>query len=273
MKVSAYIPAYNAEKTIEPCIKSLLNQSIKFDDIIVIDDASADNTKAIAESLNVRVISNKRNSGLSYSRNIGIAHCRSELIAGIDSDVSLQRDWLDNLVKEFKNRSIVGVGGKLIETDKSLAGYWKKEHLRQDWGENEIIDPNYLSGSNTIFKKKILKRLKFNKKYRKAFDDVDFCQRVMKLGNIKYCPKAKAFHLSNDSLLSLLRKKWNYGFYNRAEPKQILNILKNFLTNIKTSISFSSLDWKQPKLLIIDFLLPLGRLYLDLEYYLKRGYF
>ena len=59
-KVSIYIPAYNAEKTIKDCINSVINQSKKFDEIIVIDDNSEDTTvKILKEFSNINVIRNK----------------------------------------------------------------------------------------------------------------------------------------------------------------------------------------------------------------------
>ena len=72
-KVSIYIPAYNAEKTIKDCIYSVLNQSKKFDEIIVIDDNSIDNTlKILKKFKNIKIIENKKNMGLGYNRNLGI---------------------------------------------------------------------------------------------------------------------------------------------------------------------------------------------------------
>ena len=72
-KVSIYIPAYNAEKTIKDCINSIINQSKKFDEIIVIDDNSTDDTlKILREFSNLNVIENKSNMGLGYNRNLGI---------------------------------------------------------------------------------------------------------------------------------------------------------------------------------------------------------
>ena len=73
-KVSIYIPAYNAEKTIKDCINSVINQSEKFDEIIVIDDNSSDKTFETVDkfsisnsNLPIRIIKNKYNMGLGRS--------------------------------------------------------------------------------------------------------------------------------------------------------------------------------------------------------------
>ena len=65
--VSIYIPAYNAEKTIRNSLESIKNQTIPFDEIIVIDDNSTDFTKNIVKEFNnVNIISNSVNKGLGY---------------------------------------------------------------------------------------------------------------------------------------------------------------------------------------------------------------
>ena len=69
-KVSIYIPVYNSEKTIEFTINSILNQSHKFDEIIIIDDFSKDNTLDIVNQFNeIKLIKNSSNRGLGYCRN------------------------------------------------------------------------------------------------------------------------------------------------------------------------------------------------------------
>ena len=70
-KVSLYIPAFNAEQTIQQAINSAENQKAKFDEIIVVNDFSTDKTEEkIASFNNVKLINNKKNEGLGKSRNI-----------------------------------------------------------------------------------------------------------------------------------------------------------------------------------------------------------
>ena len=70
-KVSIYIPAFNAEKTIEQSLNSIINQTYKFNEIIVINDKSNDSTsKILTKFENIRIIENKTNMGLGYNRNL-----------------------------------------------------------------------------------------------------------------------------------------------------------------------------------------------------------
>ncbi|MDN4066451.1 glycosyltransferase [Paenibacillus vini] len=91
--VTAVIPVYNAEKFITYTIDSLLNQTYKLNEIIIVDDCSTDSTINIVneyirghECLNIRIMRNLENRGVSYSRNKGIEASTSDWIMFIDAD-------------------------------------------------------------------------------------------------------------------------------------------------------------------------------------------
>ena len=90
-EVSVIIPAYNSENYIAKALKSVLNQTYRHFEIILIDDASTDSTVRIASSFQdrrLKIIANDRNRGVSYSRNLGIERAKGKWIALLDSD-----DW------------------------------------------------------------------------------------------------------------------------------------------------------------------------------------
>lgn len=89
--VSVIVPAYNAEKTIEKCLESLLNQTLKEIEIIVINDCSKDNTLKILKKYKnkIKLIDNKENLGPAASRNKGLDIAKGKYIGFVDSD-----DWV-----------------------------------------------------------------------------------------------------------------------------------------------------------------------------------
>lgn len=89
--VSVIIPAYNAEKTIKKCLDSVLNQTLKNIEIIVINDCSKDNTLKILKKYKdkIKLIDNKKNLGPAGSRNKGLDIATGEYIGFVDSD-----DWI-----------------------------------------------------------------------------------------------------------------------------------------------------------------------------------
>lgn len=89
--VSVIIPAYNAEKTIEKCLDSLFNQTLKEIEIIVINDCSKDNTLKILKKYKnkIKLIDNKKNLGPAGSRNKGLDVAQGKYIGFVDAD-----DWV-----------------------------------------------------------------------------------------------------------------------------------------------------------------------------------
>lgn len=86
LKISAIIPAYNAEPWIEEAIRSILAQTSPVSEIIVVNDGSTDMTGAIARSLGCRVVDHAVNSGDGVARNTGIHLATGDTIAWLDAD-------------------------------------------------------------------------------------------------------------------------------------------------------------------------------------------
>lgn len=99
--VSIIVPAYNVEKYIERCLFSLVKQSLKNIEIIVIDDGSEDMTPDIINvfgSMDSRIkVIHQNNQGLSAARNKGIDLSRGEYIAFVDSDDCVDDDFIEKL--------------------------------------------------------------------------------------------------------------------------------------------------------------------------------
>lgn len=93
VKISVIVPVYNVEKYLEKCVESLLNQSLKDIEIILVDDGSPDKCPQICDEYakkDCRVkVCHKKNGGLSSARNEGLKHVKGEFYMFVDSD-----DWL-----------------------------------------------------------------------------------------------------------------------------------------------------------------------------------
>ncbi len=108
--ISIIIPAYNIEKYIERCINSILNQTYKNLEIIIIDDGSKDKTSKICDIIaksekRIHVYHNK-NHGVSYSRNYGIKKATGEYIAFIDGDDTIEKTYIEELYNKITNYNV-----------------------------------------------------------------------------------------------------------------------------------------------------------------------
>lgn len=105
-KVSILIPVYKAEKYIERCLQTVLSQTYKNLEIIIVDDASPDSSMAIAEKLiqqaantfDIKILHNKKNQGIATVRNMLLDHATGDYILFVDSDDYIETDAIESLV-------------------------------------------------------------------------------------------------------------------------------------------------------------------------------
>lgn len=108
--VSVIVPVYNVEKYVSKCIESLLNQTYKHVEIIIVDDGSTDKSGAICDKIaessdNIRVI-HKKNEGLGYARNTGLEYVNGEFVVFVDSDDWVSDEFISNLYDGIKKNGV-----------------------------------------------------------------------------------------------------------------------------------------------------------------------
>lgn len=141
LRFTCVIPAYNREKTLGAAIESVLNQTRKPDEVIVIDDGSVDRTVAIAKSYGkqVRVIS-QSNGGASKARNRGAREAQSEWIAWLDSDDVWYPHYIENVEKA------------MLATDASAMLYFSNMKLdSEQFRSDRLWDPLDLNFGNELY--------------------------------------------------------------------------------------------------------------------------
>jgi len=107
--ISVVIPAYNEEKNIAFCLKSIAKQSLLKNryEVIVVDNGSTDKTVVIAKKYHAKVVTEKK-KGYVHALNTGLNSARSPLIAVTDADSTPNSDWLEHITEVFNDNSHVG---------------------------------------------------------------------------------------------------------------------------------------------------------------------
>ena len=106
-KVSVIIPVYNTEQYLNKCLDSLVNQTLKDIEIILINDGSTDNSQNIIDEYSAKYPDKiksfiKENGGQATARNLGITKATGEYIGFVDSD-----DWIElNMYEELYNKAL-----------------------------------------------------------------------------------------------------------------------------------------------------------------------
>lgn len=102
LKISLIIPAYNEEKYIGDCLEyAIKNSNGKFYEIIVVDNASTDNTSKIASKYPEVKVVYETNKGLTFARQRGFIESKGDILAYVDADTKMKEGYYERIVKEF----------------------------------------------------------------------------------------------------------------------------------------------------------------------------
>ena len=102
--ISVIMPTYNRENVIMRAINSVLNQTYSNFELIIVDDASSDDTLSLLKSINddrIKIFQNNENMGASYSRNIGLKNAEGDIIMYLDSDNEWESEYVKTMVGAF----------------------------------------------------------------------------------------------------------------------------------------------------------------------------
>jgi len=271
-KVSIFVPCYNSEKTIKQCLESIFSQTYPIDEVLVIDDGSTDRTTEIASKFLVKLIKNEKNKGIAYTRNVGFNNAKNELVASLDSDCVAGKNWLRDLIKHM-SETVGGVGGKLVDkNNKKISDAWCSFHMEQDWGSNKVINPEYLFGNNTLYKKYVIKKAGyFDPKFKTNYEDVDISKRILKHNfTLIYSPEAIVYHLKTDNFYTLFKRFWLWNLHTTSLPTSLIGLKRQIGHNIAKARYCLRKDIKQTnyKFIPIDFMIfPILSLFDILRYF------
>ena len=179
--VSIVVPVYNAEKTIQRCIESVLNQTYSSFELILINDGSTDSSSKQCDYYSetdrrVRAF-HQENKGVSEARNTGLAQVSGQYVFFLDSDDELYPGALEKyveLIRQYDADAVLGSLEVLFENDKKKIGFKKTRSYGKDVWEDICLDPRpfgYAGGK--MFKADIAKKIRFNK-YIISQEDLDY---------------------------------------------------------------------------------------------------
>lgn len=153
MKISVIVPFYNGERYLSACIESILNQSFRDFELLLIDDGSTDGSKAICEKwieIDARIcLFSQEHAGVSAARNKGLKECIGEHICFVDADDMLKADFLYKMDQLLEDGN-VGMGICQFEWDGSRA------QSRREYDGNDCV--NRMLESSVLLNSIILDR-------------------------------------------------------------------------------------------------------------------
>lgn len=238
LKVSVIIPIYNVEKYLRRCLDSVINQTLKEIEIILVDDGSTDSSGEICEEYkaidNRIIVIHKKNGGLSSARNAGLDVAKARFVGFVDSD-----DWIDEnyylCLYEIACRddtNVVTCLYKVCADDreknkKTVVSCNKKGGIefREDFLRSSIKGGcTWVPAWSKIYKRELISDIRFEE--GKIYEDVMFNWRVFNLDDCKvsYCNYKGYYYFNN--MESITKSSFSHKMYDLFYVADFLDATK-----------------------------------------------
>ncbi len=182
-KVSLIVPIYNSSEYLNKCIDSLLNQTLKDIEIILINDGSTDKSEKIIKSYNDKRIKyiSKKNEGIGKTRNRGIKEATGEFIAFVDSDDYLNEHFCEYMYKKAHNDNCELVICNFFEDRGNLYGIKFKDFEDTSLKENpDLLNNINLGPCNKLYFLDMLKKNNIYFEENLKYEDAPFVVKTIK---------------------------------------------------------------------------------------------
>ena len=212
------MPTYNRSWIVGRAIKSVLNQSFKDFELIIINDGSTDDTETVLKNFSdprIVVMNLEANGGLSHARNTGLKQAKGELIAYLDSDNVWYKDYLKVSSEAFDDRTKMVYSGQNM----FLVGGTKEEPIvlarktrNLDYNLAKLTHENYIDVNCAMHRKTILEEISYFDETLKVLEDWDlFVQIAIKYPfGIKHIDQvlSEYYYYMPETAETLSNKQW-----------------------------------------------------------------
>jgi GT2 family glycosyltransferase len=271
-RISVVIPTHNGARTLAACLTALRASSYAPNEIVVVDDASTDNSAQIAEQFHCRVIRLHENMGAACAKNRGAQAASGDVVFFTDDDVIVARDALEWLAQNFADAQVAGVVGLLdrqIPFD-DFASNYKNLWMRFTYAQLPRENIGVFYTSIAAMRRDIFLQLGgFDENYRGASiaEDTEFGQRAWRATQgIRLDERVTAVHHKHYTLVQVLQtdflraralmlmrlRKWGQPFFTSVPLFYQLAV-----PIIYTALACLLLAWSYPLFLIASAVLLL----------------
>jgi len=233
MKISIIVPVYNVECYLAECIDSIVGQTYRDIEIIIVNDGSIDNSLAIINNYAVKdcriIVINQKNQGLSVARNAGIERATGDYVMFIDSDDYISLDICQIVVEEIQ---------KSNSPDMFIYGRYRFYNDKKKYVEDSIVIDDYTTTYTGLdYLKKSLLKNKFhasacNKIYKREFINRKSLRFIKGIYHEDlYFTFSSLLFASKVCLLPSV-----YYYYRWERPNSIMNVVNKKSKNILTTV-------------------------------------
>lgn len=216
--ISIVVPAHNAGRTLERCLRALRAQDIPAEsyEIIVVDDGSTDDTAMIAQAASVRLI-RIPHQGPAAARNAGLQVARGEIVLFTDADCEPIPHWARSLMEALREPDVVGAKGTYLTRQRELIARFVQVEYEERYARmagRERID--FVDTYSAGYRREIvLANGGFDTTFREpTVEDQELSFRLASKGyRLVFVPQAQVYHQHVTSILAYIRRKFRIGYW------------------------------------------------------------
>lgn len=233
--ISIIIPLYNKENYIIQCIDSIISQSYKYFEIIVIDDGSTDegiNKVKLYKDYRIKLIS-KKNGGVSSARNEGIKNANGNWVLFLDADDKLEKNALQSFIDSINIYPNVKI---------FISNFWEisgnKKHPYSNWRKKKLIETPlkeiwyrniYARPGNTLIHKDVFTSYGGYVNGMKYNEDYEFSLRLLSYYKIVYIPEFTMSYIKNENSASNKIQAIEYDYAHMIQSLSYNSIYQKLL--------------------------------------------
>jgi glycosyltransferase involved in cell wall biosynthesis len=201
MKISFVVPAYNEQALLTRSLTAIRDEILRAGqvlgqdaEIIVVNNASTDRTREVAEAIPGVTVVDEPRKGLVQARWCGFEASTGDLIANIDADTVIPPGWLTEVMRQFaKSRSLVAISGPYVyygvprKVNLVVGAYYRVAYAAYLFNRFVLNVGSMLQGGNFIVKREAMLKLG-SPSHRFSFygEDTDMARRLSKVGGVKF---------------------------------------------------------------------------------------
>ena len=260
MKASVIIPNWNGRDLLKDCLTSLLKQTFKDFEIILVDNGSADDSIDYTKENfpEVKIIGLDKNYGFAKAINKGVKASNAKYVVFLNNDTEVDKNWLKNLINcaeshreaisvnskilNFYDRKIIdGVGILINEVGQARSIGWDEKDLGQFEKQQYIFGAT--GGASLFRRQEFIAVGGFDENYFMYCEEVDFAFRAQFLGfQFIYCPKAVVYHKHKATAKKLSQ---------HVEYWQFKNMTQTIIADFPTALLLKR--WRLLKIILVHF--------------------
>ncbi len=206
-KVSVIIPTFNRQNIIVETVQSVLSQTERDLEVIVVDDGSTDNTRAVIEKLTDSRVSYfyKTNAGPASARNFGLSKASGQYVAFLDHDDLWPENYLEVMLSHLENNAEFGAAYSpitLVLPDGKKAKSYKRPKGKSGWITRDLFKTGFVWTSAALIRKLALENAWFDESLKQSYEDGDFFLRLSTRTQFLFVGNVEAIKTEHASNLS-----------------------------------------------------------------------